>query len=195
MSGETVIRELDPERDGAGIVELVHEVSPAAVATVESWRQQYESVPERARRAGWVATVGGDVVARADASLSWFSEDRTAFAGVSVRDAFRQRGIGGRLWQLAEDHLRELAPTRVLTMFNENAEGTAFARGRGFSEVRAETLLCVDPRRVEVSPLEALSVELVPLSAVPPEEVFEVDMITTVDVPMTVQLDDIRFDE
>jgi GNAT superfamily N-acetyltransferase len=80
-------------------------------------------------------------------------------------------------------------------MFNETAQGAAFARARGFAEVRAETMSCVDPRRADRSPLDVPSVELVPLSARPPEEIYEVDVITTSDVPMTDQLDDIRFDE
>ncbi len=195
VSDQEAIRELDPERDAAGVVELIHEVFPAAVTTVEGWRQQHASVPARARRAAWVATVDDAIVARAEASLNWFSESRTAFAGVSVREPFRRRGIGGRLWELVEQHLHALTPSRVLSMFTETPEAVAFARARGFAEVRAETMSCVDPREVDLSPLDGPPIELVPLSRVSPEEVYEVDVITTADVPMTDSLDDIRFDE
>ena len=192
---DVVIRELDPNRDAEAVVDLIHELVPYAVTTIESWRQQFASVPERARRAARVAVVGGELAARAEANLNWFSESRTAFAGVSVRESFRRRGIGGRLWELLERHLDELAPSRVLSMFTETLESVRFADSRGFTEVRGETLSCVDPRTVDLSPIEALSLELVPLRDVAPEEVFEVDVITTADVPMTDQLDDIRYDD
>ena len=192
---DVAIRELDPERDGEAVVELIHEMFPYAVTTVESWRQQFASVPERARRTAWVAVVDGELAARAEASLNWFSESRTAFAGVSVRESFRRRGIGNRLWDLLEGHLDEVAPSRVLSMFTETPESTRFAHARGFTEVRGETLSCVDPRQVDVSRLESRSLELVPLRDVAPDEVYEVDVITTADVPMTDQLDDIRYDD
>jgi GNAT superfamily N-acetyltransferase len=190
-----VIRPLNPETDAPGVVELIHEVFPSGVTTVESWRQQQASIPPRARHASWVAIVGGTVAARADASLNWFSDSRSAFAGVSVGQAFRGRGIGGSLWKLIQDHLDELKPSRVLSMFVETPEGAAFARARGFEEVRAETLSCVDPRTVDLTPLESASIQLVPLRNVSPEEVYEVDMITTADVPMTDEVSDLPFDE
>jgi GNAT superfamily N-acetyltransferase len=192
---EVEIRALDPDRDAQDVVELIHEVFPATTTTVESWRQQFTSVPERARHAAWAAVVGGTVVGRAEASLGWFSGTRTAWTGVSVREAFRRRGIGGRLWDLAAAHLDELAPNRVLTMFTEDPAAVRFARARGFEEARAESLACVDPRTIDLSPLASSEVELVPLGEVDPHEVYEVDVATTSDVPMTDELTDIRYEE
>jgi RimJ/RimL family protein N-acetyltransferase len=77
-------------------------------------------------------------------------------------------------------------------MFVETQEGVEFARARGFAEARAETLACVDPVTVDASPA---STRLVPLRDVPPEEVFDVDLITTADVPLTDAVTDIRFEE
>jgi GNAT superfamily N-acetyltransferase len=189
------IRAIDPDRDAQDAVELVHEVFPATTTTVESWRQQLASVPERARHAGWAAVVDGKLVARAEASLNWFSETRTAFAGVSVREAFRRQGIGSRLWELAAAHLDELAPSRVLTHFTESPEAVRFARARGFAEARADSLSCVDPRAVDFAPLESADTQLVPLRDVDPHTVYEVDVATTPDVPMTDELTDIRYEE
>jgi GNAT superfamily N-acetyltransferase len=186
---------MDLARDAPGVVELIDEVFPAGVTTVESWRQQHASVPPRARLAGWVAIADGAVVARAEACLSWFSESGSALAGVSVRRAFRGRGIGNTLWELVQQHLDELAPSRVLSMFVETPEGVAFAQARGFAEERAETLSCVDPRTVDVSPLSSASAQLIPLRDLPPKEVYEVDMITTADVPMTDAVTELPFDE
>jgi GNAT superfamily N-acetyltransferase len=186
---------MDTARDAPGIVELIDEVFPSGVTTVESWRQQHENIPPRARQAGWVAVVDGTVVGRAEASLKWFTESRSAFAGVSVRQAFRGRGIGSSLWELIREHLDELAPSRVFSMFVETPESVAFARARGFAEIRAETLSCVDPLTVDFTTLEAASTKLIPLRDVSPEEVYEIDMITTADVPMTEAITDIPLDE
>jgi GNAT superfamily N-acetyltransferase len=189
------IRPLDPDRDAQDVVELVHQVFPVTTTTVESWRQQFAHIPERARHAGWAAVVDGKLIARAEASLNWFSETHSAFAGVSVHEAFRRQGVGGRLWELASAHLDELAPTRVLTMFTETDEAVRFARARGFAEARAESMSCVDPRTVDLSPLDSAHAELVPLGELDPREVYEVDMAVTADVPMTDDVTDIRYEE
>jgi GNAT superfamily N-acetyltransferase len=190
-----VIRPLNPETDAAGVVDLIHEVFPAGTTTTESWLQQHASIPARAQLAEWVAIVDGTVAARAEATLKWFSDTGSAFAVVSVHPAFRRRGIGGDLWKLVQQHLDALAPSRVFTMFIETPEGVAFARARGFTEVRAETLSYVDPRTVEVAALESHSTRLVPLRDVPAEEVYEVDMVTTADVPTTEAVTNMPFDE
>ncbi|HEX7311236.1 MAG TPA: GNAT family N-acetyltransferase [Gaiellaceae bacterium] len=189
-----MIRPLNPGTDAAGVVELIHEVFPAGTTTPESWLQQHASIPERARHADWVAIVDGTVAARAEAGLKWFSDTGSAFVGVSVHPAFRRRGIGGDLWATVRQHLETLAPRRAFTMFMETPEGVAFARARGFAEVRAETLSCVDPRRVDEG-LDAGSTRLVPFRDVSAEEVYDVDMLTTPDVPMSEAVTDLPFDE
>jgi GNAT superfamily N-acetyltransferase len=188
-----VIRPLDPETDAAGVVDLIHEVFPAGTTTTESWLQQQASIPARARHAEWVAIVDGTVAARAEAGLKWFSETGSAFVGVSVHPAFRRRGIGGNLWDIVQQHIETLAPTRVFTMFTETPEGVEFAHARGFVEVRAETLSCVDPRAVDEG--DSGSTRLVSFRDVSAKEVYDIDMITTADVPMTEAVTDLPFDE
>ena len=189
-----MIRPLSPETDAAGVVELIHEVFPAGTTTTESWLQQQASIPARARHAEWVAIVDGTVAARAEAGLKWFSETGSAFVGVSVHPAFRRRGIGGSLWEVVQQHLETLAPTRVFTMFTETPEGVEFAHARGFVEVRAETLSCVDPRAVDEG-LDSGSTRLVSFRDVSAKEVYDIDMITTADVPMSEAVTDLPFDE
>jgi GNAT superfamily N-acetyltransferase len=189
-----MIRPLDPETDAEGVVEIIHEVFPITTTTVESWRQQEAGTPPRARHAGWVAIVDGVVAGRGEGVLKWFSDSGSAFAGVSVRRGFRGRGIGASLWEHVERHLAELRPTHVTTMFVETPEGVAFARTRGFSEQRAEAMSCVDPTAVAPATAEA-PFRIVPLRDVTPAEVYEVDMITTQDVPMTDAVNQMPFDE
>jgi GNAT superfamily N-acetyltransferase len=197
MADDVVIRPVDPDLDAPQIVALMRDTSPHAVITVETWRQQYASISDRARQAAWVAAIDGNLVGRGEGRLNRYSESGSALAGVSIGTAFRGRGIGGRLWERVEAHLRELNPTRVLTNFIEKPEAVRFAQTRGFVEVRADTLSSVDPNAVDVSPLDALpgSVRIVPLREVPPEEVFEIDIATTADVPLTDSPTDIPFEE
>jgi GNAT superfamily N-acetyltransferase len=189
-----MIRPLNPETDAEGVVEIIHETFPITTTTVESWRQQHAGMPPRARHAGWVAIVDGVVAARGEGVLKWFSDSGSAFAGVSVRRVFRGRGIGASLWEHVERHLGELRPTHVTTMFVETPEGVSFARARGFSEQRAEAMSCVDPATVAPPGGDALF-RIVPLRDVAPEEVYEVDMITTQDVPLTDAVNQMPFDE
>jgi GNAT superfamily N-acetyltransferase len=194
LSVDFEIREIDPERDAPGIVEVMHESFPST-ATPESWRQQYATIPPRARHAGWVAIVDGQVAGRAEASLNAWSDTGTGIAGVSVATRFRRRGIGSALWGHAEEHLRQLAPIRVLSWFIERDEAVAFARARGFAETRADALSGIDPQTLDYSRLDSATVELVPLRELRAEDVYEVDMITTADVPMTDRVEHMPFEE
>jgi GNAT superfamily N-acetyltransferase len=187
-----VIRPLDPESDAAGVVELIHEAFPAGTTTVESWLQQQASIPARAGHAAWVAIADGTVVGRADASLNAWSQSRTGIAGVSVSRPFRRRGIGSALWEHAQRHLDDLAPTRVISWFMESPEGVAFAQARGFAEERADTLSCVDPSTVDPPPPSS---GVVPLRDVSARQVYDVDLATTPDVPMTDMATELPFDE
>jgi GNAT superfamily N-acetyltransferase len=189
-----VIRPLNPETDAEGVVELIHEVFPAGTTTVDDWLHREAAVPSRAQHAAWVAIVDGAVAGRAEATLKWFADSDAAYAGVAVRRPFRSGGIGASLWERAERHLERLAARRVTAMFVESPEGVAFARARGFAEERAETLSCVDPSTVHAAPPDS-AIRLVPLRDVSPEAVYEVDMITTPDVPMTDEITDMPYEE
>jgi len=194
VTGTVEIRPVDPERDAASVVDVIHEVFPSTI-TVEGWLQEHARIPPRARNQAWVAVVDDEVAALAQASLNAWSDTRTAFARINVRRAFRRNGIGTALAQHVGEHLQALQPSRVLTMFVETPEGAAFAHRHGFEEVRAEALSCVDPHVVDDSPVDEADVDVVPLRALQPKDVYEVDMITTADVPMTDQVDNMPFEE
>src|SRR3954451_11014988 len=79
-------------------------------------------------------------------------------------------------------------------MFVDTPEGVAFARARRFSEQRAEAMSCVGPTTLPAAADET-PFQVVPLRNVDPEEVYEVDMVTTQDVPMTDAVNQMPFDE
>ena len=188
-----MIRPLNPETD-ARRRRRAHPRSRSrqATTTVESWLQQHASIPPRAQARGAGSPIVDDtVVGRAEAGLNWFSE-----SGLGVRrrqrppgvpaSRHRQQPVGASSSSISTSS-RRAASSR---MFIETPEGVEFARARGFAEVRAETLSCVDPRTVERRALEASRRESSPLRDVSPEEVYEVDMVTTADVPMTEAITD-----
>ena len=189
-----MIRPLNQATDAPGVVELLHEAFPAGTTTTESWLQQQDSIPARARHAAWVSSVDGAVAAFAAAGLNWWSESKTAFVRVNVGSPFRGRGIGGALWDVVQGHLDELRPSRVLVNFVETPEAVRFARARGFVEERAETLSCVDPSTIDPPDVPA-STRLVPMRDVPPRDAYEVDLITTPDVPTTDTISEFPFEE
>jgi GNAT superfamily N-acetyltransferase len=189
-----MIRRLGEAQDAPGVVDLIHEVFPAGTTTVASWLQQQAAIPPRARHASWVAIVDGALAGRAEATLKWWSASGAAFASVNVSETYRGRGIGGSLWERVENHLEQLGPSRVTTMFVENPAGVAFARARGFAEERAEELSCVDPTTVAPAPADD-ACRVVPLRDVAPDEVYEVDLATTPDVPATDMVDAMPYDE
>jgi GNAT superfamily N-acetyltransferase len=188
------IRELDPERDAGGIVELILEVTPLAVLSPDSWLHRVRTIPERADHAGWVVEDDGRVVANGWAFRTFFSEGSTsAQCAVNVRASHRRRGLGSALYDRALAHVETLGSTELLTSFPENDAGVAFATARGFREERAEAESVLDPRTVEERP--PAGVDLRSVAEVDPRLVYDVDIAATRDMPSTEPIDEIPYDE
>lgn len=178
------IREVSEEHDAEGIVALTRASSPTAVITPDSWRHRTATVPERAQLKGWVAEESGVIVAYVHAFLNFFTEgSTTAYLLVDVQTSHRRCGLGSELYERAVAHAREHGATSLLTTFEENEPGVAFAHRRGFREVRAETNSSVDPRTVGERP--SPEVDLRPVADVDPLLVYAVDMEATRDIPAT----------
>ncbi len=190
----TSIREIDIERDASDLVGLIREISPIAVINVASFIHRERSVPERSEAQAWVAEVDGRVVGQVEAFRNFFTEGSTSvIVGVAVRSAHRRQGIGAALYEIGLDYARALDAEQLHVSFHENDEGVAFARSRGFEEVRAETEAGLDPRSVQDLP--PAGVDLRPLSAVDPRDAYVVDMETTADMPSTEPFDGMPYEE
>jgi GNAT superfamily N-acetyltransferase len=187
------IRELDPERDAEAVVDLIRESSPLALIDVDQWRHTNASAPERSRQRSWVAELDGDVVGRVVASRAYFSDQNDGFVVVTVAGAHRGRGIGERLYRRGLDHVLELGVDRVLSMFDENDAGAAFAERRGFAVERAEVWSVLDPR--EVTELPSPSIELAPAAELDPRELHRIDEEATRDMPSSATVNEIPYDE
>ena len=188
------IREIDPERDAHGVVEMAREAWPTIVISDEAWLHRLRSLPERSRHRGWVAEDRGVVVGNGFAFLNFFSDvSTTAICGVTVRESHRRHGIGSTLYELVLDHARTIGAESLLTNFHENDAGASFAAVHGLHLERAETTSVLDPRTVaDKAPHE---VDLRPVADVDPRLVYLADNEATRDMPATEPIDDIPYEE
>src|SRR3954451_11839445 len=188
------IREVEPERDAEGLVALEREARPTIVISPASWLHRELTVPARARLRAWVAEDDARIVGESYALLTFFSEtSEIALVNVTVTASHRRRGLGAQLFELAAEHAAAIGAKAQLAKFYENAAGVAFARARGFTEVRAEAESAVDPRTIGERP--APDVDLRTVAEVDPKLVHAVDLEATHDMPSTEPVEDIPYDE
>jgi GNAT superfamily N-acetyltransferase len=125
--------------------------NPHWLWTAASMLHEYESQPERAR-ANWLVAVDGDeVVGWAAAGLTW----QVASAGVAelwvVVPSERQgEGIGRKLFDRSEAHLRSCSALKVTAYAFPGSRGERFAAARGFTTARQEQLFDIDLRAVDL---------------------------------------------
>ncbi len=156
--------------------------------------------------AWWVTEVGGEVVgwAESERHLAVRSDD-VQRVWVAVRPDHRRRGLGGRLFQLAEQ--RGLAG-RVRSLrswaLTDEPEGARFLLARGFEHRRTEWVLALDPTMVDLSELPrrtqsaaAAGYRLAPLRDLldRPEDLYRTFNAASVDVPRDVEHDGLAFDK
>lgn len=180
------------------MVALFREANPWFAFRVDAHIWWQERIPERARYRSWAAELDGELVGRAEAGLNWWGgEEGSAFAGVIVGEAWRGRGLGRRLADLAEGHAESLGRRRILANFRERDESVRFAKARGYAQLRAETLSAADPRPVDTSALDRLpaGVSVVVATDVPVEGLWQVDLEATKDVPLSEPMADVPLEE
>lgn len=136
---EPEIRRYRPE-DAGPIGALFRALIPGQVYSPPAIRHFVEAQPARARMEAWTAYSGSELVGWANARLRWSIEaDDVAGGWVGVLPQDRRSGLGSRLYDLAEEHVRSLGAHRFTSFVRENAgDGRAFARHRGFVEARGE---------------------------------------------------------
>lgn len=136
---EPEIRPFRPE-DADGVIALHRNVLPEEVLTKRHLLHWLESQPERAGMRAWVAIADGDVVGWSEGHLRWSIEATdVGWLWVGVRTERRGQKLGGRLYAVAEDHVRSLRARRAESTVRESDEhARGFAQRRGFVEGRRE---------------------------------------------------------
>jgi GNAT superfamily N-acetyltransferase len=188
------IRELVPERDATNVVALIREVSPSAVLNAAHWLHQATTLPPRTRYRAWVAEVDGRFAGRAEGFMHPMIDGSTqGFVQLAVTAAFRRRGAGGALYDIAYEYVRSLGAASFVSNFEESVEGVRFAEARGFAEARAEQIVVLDPCDVRKSP--AGDVDLRVARDIDPHDLHHVDETATRDMPQIEAIESIPYEE
>ena len=199
MTSDVTIRELDPARDAEAVVAILRAANPQWLLTPDSWRYDFEHAPERAAWRGWVATRDTIVGVAVSGRDPWTSEPGVGRIRANVRADSRRRGIGSRLYEVAEKHVLGIGSRRLLTTIVEDDAALRFAAARGFAPGHVAVHSRVDPTTVDVSPLEGLpaGVRVTPLAELTErlEEVCDVVREAVLDEPGSVQADAFRYAE
>jgi GNAT superfamily N-acetyltransferase len=192
------------DEDAAGVVRLLRTALPTPWVVTEANVLHWQVVPERARRAVWVALEQGEIVGVADGQARWeVSDEGVHELWAAVAPGHRLRGIGTELFETVWAHVLD-GGARVVQTWAEEDDGKHFLRARGFTEVRQERISSVDPRTIDPSQLSGLEAakraegfRAVPLAQAlgRPRDLFELYMFGEADMPGVFKEDNIAYEE
>jgi GNAT superfamily N-acetyltransferase len=192
------------DEDAAGVAGFLRTALATPWVVTERDVLHWQGVPERARRAAWVAHEQGELVGFADGQVRWeVSDEGVCELWAAVAPSRRRRGIGSELFETAWAHLLGIG-ARVVQTWAEEDDGKRFLGARGFTEVRQERISSVDPRTIELSRVSGLEAakRAEGFRAVPVDQVldrshdlFELYMLGEADMPGVFAEDNIAFEE
>jgi GNAT superfamily N-acetyltransferase len=165
------------------------------VATVAAQRNWYTSTPPEGRILRLVAEVDGTVVGFAMGSINLNTkEPGVGFVTCSVHPDFRRRGIGAALYAPIEEHMHGLELRRAQAYANDDPEVFAWAESRGWTKGASARFSAVNPNNLPPTPETPGDTTVVSISALSPEEAFELDKTASADEPGDVTYDGISYD-
>jgi GNAT superfamily N-acetyltransferase len=158
-----VVRAYEPsDAEGAGA--LLAEHSPW-FWTAAGLQHRLDALPDRARRATWVADVDEAIVGYSEAEFDWASDvEGVGRVYVLVAPPYRRRGLGSELFERGVEHLLANGARELRSW--SFPESDDFLRSRSFRPTRTERVSAVDPRTVDTSALSSLpdGVRIAPLA-------------------------------
>ena len=171
--------------DAAAVSALSAVVFPDRLLTEAHQRRRIEQAQGEARF--WKAEDDdGALAGWSWSGREWHSPDpERGIAGVLVRPDARGRGLGGALWERAEEHLDALGSRVVTATSLDDAASRAWIERRGFEVTATGTSAAVDPSTVAAPEEIPAGVEVVRLARFSddPGPVFELDMAGSEDEP------------
>ena len=138
----------------AAVTPIWRELRPDAMHSEAGLRHFVDSFPARAQAAFWIGEEDG-VVAWCFAHRRWHRATDNGYVWLGVLPRARGRGLGTKLWELAEEHLASTGVARINADAVGDAEGERFLLRRGFEPTRRVVISAVDPRRVDPAELAA----------------------------------------
>ena len=146
------------DSDGLAAAELFRELLPEFMLTAELLVHWIRTLPERAHGRHWVAEDAGRLVGYAEGEVSWTKvEPGICGIWVAITEDARGRGLGSRMFDLAESHLLEHG-ARVLRSSTRSGDERSirFLEARGFRHTRTTRTWTLDPRDVDLAALVEL---------------------------------------
>jgi len=154
----------------------------------------------------WVAEAGGEIVGWAERAVHFSAASRDVQrAWAAVRPDHRRRGLGARLFDIAEESARSRSPRMIRSWtIDDGPEGARFLRARGYQQRRTERMWALDPTAVDLSDLPrrereaaAAGYRLATLREAldRPEALYRTFNATDVDVPNDIEVTGFSLDE
>jgi GNAT superfamily N-acetyltransferase len=154
----------------------------------------------------WVAEADGEIVGWAEATVQFSAPRRDVErAWVAVRPDHRRRGLGGRLFRMAEERALAHGPRMIRSWtMADQPDGMRFLRSRGYEHRRTDRQWSLDPSTVDLSDLPrrervaaAAGYRLAPLREVldRPEDLYRTFHATHADVPSDIESGGSTFEE
>lgn len=153
---------------------------PYVLADGGVWAHQLEVMPAESQLAGWVAERDGRLVGFTNAFIPWWTPRRELGAGgVCVHPDEARHGIGSKLLELAEKHLRSIGAKRV--RFSATEDHEQFIVAHGYHVASRKRVSAVDPRTL-VGKRDTRLVSYAELGD-RLEELYRLDLETSKDIP------------
>jgi GNAT superfamily N-acetyltransferase len=144
------------DRDAAAISDLMRRLVPQFLANREVLLHWIRQAPERSHTRLDVAEEDGGLAGFQWTNFKWWAEDPgigTIF--LLVRPESRRRGLGARLYDVAERHLLDRGAWKLDAHVTDD-DGRTFAERRGYRETRRERLSQLEVEQADLSELPAL---------------------------------------
>jgi GNAT superfamily N-acetyltransferase len=185
--------------DAEAYAALRRVVSPYEVVTPVGVRHGWQTATEAAKLLVLVAELDGEVVGAGRAGFkTWTSEVGAASTLVLVHPGHRGRGIGGRLYDAAEEHLRDHGAKRTMAWVVNEPESLAWCARRGFvrsHELRYSKLDLTDLGALPPTPPLPDGVTVATFAETGPEALYPVDAATVLDEPGDVTSDAVSYED
>jgi GNAT superfamily N-acetyltransferase len=205
VSAEIEIRHFHREDAGA-VAELLSPMSPPDYPMTAAAMAHLLAVIVPDDGELWVAETTGEIVGWAEATRQFSAASRDVQrAWAAVRPDHRRRGLGGRLFRLAE--ARALAPSPRMVRswaMADQPDGVRFLGRRGYAHVSTDRLWALDPATVDISDLHrrereaaAAGYRLASLREVldRPEELYRTFRAADMDAPSDIEGGGVTFEE